>query len=369
MPEVPDDPRLRVFLCHASEDKEKVRELYETLSSLGVDPWLDEKKLLPGQFWRSELARALQQSHLVLVCLSKKSVSKEGTVQREIKVALDLAQEKPGGSVYLLPMRLEKCEVPSSLKDIQYVDYFEPDWLPKVLCSLAMRSISVGIPWKHLLKPIKITPLQDLPSGLAVRLEDLGELLGPSEMTLLAMAHSIECRDLYNSQHCVRVATTCVDFAQKLDLPRSDSLVLLAAAYLHDIGKIFIPNEIVFKAGILLPEEFEIMKTHTIRGEELCRSFEKLARVLPLIRSHHECWNGSGYPDGLAGDRIPLLARILQLADVFDAITSDRPYKKSPTRRDAIEAIQSGSAAGRYDPKLTAAFADFMLAGSAGPGT
>lgn len=367
MPEMPVDSRLRVFLCHASEDKGRVRQLYRTLTGLGIDAWLDEKKLLPGQHWRAEIAKALHESHLVLVCLSKKSVSKEGSLRREVKIALDLAQEQPEIPRFFLPLRFEPCEVPASLGEIHYIDYFEPDWLARLLCSLAARSISLGVPWKHLLNPLaaNIAPLQDLPEGSPVRLEDLAELLGPSEMTLLAIAQSIESRDLHNSHHCARLATTCVSFAHKLELRRFDLLVLLAASYLHDIGKIFIPNEIVFKEGILLPEEFEIMKTHTVRGEEFCRPFEQLADVLPLIRSHHEIWNGSGYPDGLSGDKIPFLARILQLADVFDAILSDRPYKRAPSRIEAVEAIRRGSAAGRYDPKLTAAFADFMLSGGA----
>jgi len=354
LPEISVDSRLRVFLCHAIEDKERVRQLYRTLTGLGIDAWLDEKKLLPGQHWRSEIAKALHESHLVLVCLSRRSVSKEGSVQREVEIALDLAREQP--------------EVPASLGEIHYIDYFEPDWLARLLCSLAARSISLGVPWKHLLNPLaaNIAPLQDLPEGSPVRLQDLAELLGPSEMALLAIAQSIENRDLHNSHHCARLAATCVNFARKLELRRFDLLVLLAAAYLHDIGKIFIPNEIVFKEGILLPEEFEIMKTHTLRGEELCRPFKQLADVLPLIRSHHEIWNGTGYPDGLTGDKIPFLARILQLADVFDAILSDRPYKRAPSRVEAVEAIRRGSAAGRYDPKLTAAFADFMLSGAPG---
>src|ERR1700731_3380819 len=107
--------KLRVFLCHSSDDKVSVRPLYEQLVREGFDPWLDEKKLLPGQDWEREIKNAVRRSDAVVVCLSKSSITKEGYVQKEIRLGLDVADEKPEGTIFLIPLRLELCTVPDRL--------------------------------------------------------------------------------------------------------------------------------------------------------------------------------------------------------------------------------------------------------------
>jgi hypothetical protein len=116
---------LKVFLCHASEDKPAVRELYNKLVAQGIDAWIDEEKLLPGQDWKFEVPGALQNADAVIICLSSISINKEGYVQKEIKFALDQADEKPEGIIFIIPVRLEKCEVPGRLEKWQWVDLFE----------------------------------------------------------------------------------------------------------------------------------------------------------------------------------------------------------------------------------------------------
>jgi formylglycine-generating enzyme required for sulfatase activity len=118
----------RIFLCHAHEDKERVKELYHRLKKAGYHPWLDKYDLLPGQNWRGEIRKMLSDhNNLVVVCLSNSSVTKRGTVQREIKWALDLLEEMPEGAIYLIPARLESCQVPDRLSELHWVDLFEPD--------------------------------------------------------------------------------------------------------------------------------------------------------------------------------------------------------------------------------------------------
>src|SRR5205823_4799409 len=117
---------IRVFLCHASGDKAQVRALHERLVADGVDPWLDEKKLLPGQEWESEIAKAVRSSDVVLVCLSRSSITKSGFVQKEIRFALDAADEKPEGTIFIIPTRFETCDVPNRLQRWQWLDLFEP---------------------------------------------------------------------------------------------------------------------------------------------------------------------------------------------------------------------------------------------------
>lgn len=119
------DRKLHVFLCHASQDKPIVRELYQRLLAEGwIDPWLDEEKLLPGQDWDLEIERAVESADAVIVCLSTNSVTKEGYIQRELKFVLDIALEKPEGTIFIIPLRLDDCDLPRRLRSWQYVDYF-----------------------------------------------------------------------------------------------------------------------------------------------------------------------------------------------------------------------------------------------------
>lgn len=135
---------LKVFLCHASGDKPQVRTLYKRLIEEGVDAWLDQEKLLPGQDWRVEIPQAVQDADVVVVCLSNKSITKEGYIQKEIKFALDSADEKPDGTIFLIPARLENCSVPEKLSRWQWVDLFEDNGYIKLLSSLKLRADKVG---------------------------------------------------------------------------------------------------------------------------------------------------------------------------------------------------------------------------------
>src|SRR4030095_7265851 len=143
MPEEPSHS-LRVFLCHASGDKPQVRALYKRLVAEGVDAWLDQEKLLPGQNWAGEIPRAVRESDVVVICLSNKSITKEGYIQKEIKFALDVAEEKPEGSIFLIPARLEECVVPDQMSRWQWVDLYEENGFFKLLRSLKLRADKVG---------------------------------------------------------------------------------------------------------------------------------------------------------------------------------------------------------------------------------
>ncbi len=134
---------LKVFLCHASGDKPAVRDLYKRLVTEGVDAWLDQEKLLPGQDWRMEIPRAVREADVVVICLSKNSITKEGYVQKEIRFALDIAEEKPEGTIFLIPARLEDCIVPERLNRWQWVDLFDENGLIKLLRSLKLRADAV----------------------------------------------------------------------------------------------------------------------------------------------------------------------------------------------------------------------------------
>ena len=128
--------QLKLFLCHGSEDKPAVRQLYNNLISIGIDAWLDEEKILPGQDWQYEISKAVRNSDIIVICLSSTSVNKTGYVQKEIKYALDIAEEKPEGTIFLIPARLENCSVPDRLSGKQWVNLFEEKGFERLLKSL-----------------------------------------------------------------------------------------------------------------------------------------------------------------------------------------------------------------------------------------
>jgi len=135
---------LRVFLCHSSGDKPSVRDLFKRLQKDGFDPWLDEEKLLPGQKWRIEIPKAVKASDVVIVCLSNKSINKEGYIQKEIKYVLDAADEKPEGTIFLIPLKLEECDVPERLCDWHWVNIFEENGYEKLIRSLKQRAETIS---------------------------------------------------------------------------------------------------------------------------------------------------------------------------------------------------------------------------------
>ncbi len=188
----------------------------------------------------------------------------------------------------------------------------------------------------------------------------LNEDLDHAAQVLFAIARSVESRDPTTGDHCERLAQLAKGFGEFLQLPRPLIKALTWGAYLHDIGKVGIPDAILSKTGKHTPEEWEVMKSHVLIGEEICRPLRTMKDVLPLIRHHHERWDGSGYPDGLKGEEIPLVARIFQIVDIYDALTSERPYKRAFTVQEAMDILQEETAKGWRDPYLVERFFEFL---------
>lgn len=184
--------------------------------------------------------------------------------------------------------------------------------------------------------------------------------LEEAETILFALAQTVEQRDKETGNHCQRLATLSVALGTALGLPNDDLQALHRGGFLHDIGKIAVPDSILFKRGMLNEEEWAVMRSHTWKGEDVCRRMRSLTPVLPIIRNHHEKWDGSGYPDGLAGEQIPLLARILQLADIYDALTSRRSYKSAYTAEEAVAILEKEAGMGWRDPELISVFCEMV---------
>lgn len=188
------------------------------------------------------------------------------------------------------------------------------------------------------------------------RVEYLREIEATREATFRSLGLALEYRDLETRGHTDRVVELAFRFAEALEMSSELRRALVWGAYLHDIGKIAVPDNILLKPGRLSAAEFEIVKQHTIFGDEMTRDIPFLPNgTREVIRSHHERWDGSGYPDGLAGSDVPLLARMFSLIDVFDALTSSRPYKRAWSFRRAAGELELQAGA-QFDPELTERF-------------
>jgi len=204
-------------------------------------------------------------------------------------------------------------------------------------------------------KPIDINELLARARSL-LRLKQFTDELENAEGVLFSLAQSIEARDPYTRGHCDRLAAMSARLGEKLGLPDEDIKALRRAGIVHDIGKVAVPDAILLKPGPLSAEETAVMRKHPVVGERICAPLRTFRLVLPIIRHHHERHDGSGYPDGLRGDEIPLTAAILQLADVYDALTTNRPYRTASPQEVALEIMQEEAERGWWDRGL---FADF----------
>jgi len=179
------------------------------------------------------------------------------------------------------------------------------------------------------------------------------------QATLRALEASLDVRDQSAPGHCRRVAKLAVQLAQEMDVTGDDLVALEHGARLHDIGKMGIPDNILMKPGPLTDPQWEMMRRHPVIGCEIVGHIDFLQSALPIIRHHHEHYDGSGYPDGLRGQEIPLLARIFSVVDAFDALTHNRPYNKVLKVQEALDRLQRDSAK-LYDPEVIAAFAQMV---------
>jgi len=204
-------------------------------------------------------------------------------------------------------------------------------------------------------KPIDMNELLARVRSL-VRLKLFTDELEHAESVLFSLARSIEARDPYTRGHCERLADVSARLGEKLGLPEDQIRALRRAGIVHDIGKVAVSDAILLKPGPLSPEETLIMRKHPVVGEAICAPLRTFRLVLPIIRHHHERHDGSGYPDGLHNSQIPVTAAVLQLADVYDALTTDRPYRQASTSTVALAIMEEEAKRGWWDRALLDAF-------------
>jgi len=173
-----------------------------------------------------------------------------------------------------------------------------------------------------------------------MRIKRYTDDLESAESVILSLAMTIEARDHTTGGHCERLARYASALGRTLGLPENDVASLTRGGFLHDVGKVGVPDAVLLKPGPLTPEEYAVIQQHTVIGDRLCGELRSLRTVRPIVRWHHERLDGSGYPDGLRGDAIPLLPQIMGIVDVFDALTTDRPYRKALPRAVAVDELR-----------------------------
>jgi putative two-component system response regulator len=209
--------------------------------------------------------------------------------------------------------------------------------------------------------------------GSLLKLKQRTDELERAESVLFSLARSIEGKDPYTHGHCERLAEYSARLGEHLRLSEEQLIALRRAGVVHDVGKIAVPDAILLKPGRLTAEEWTLIKEHPVVGERICAPLKSFRMVLPIIRHHHEKFDGSGYPDGLRGEAIPVTARVLQVVDVYDALTTERPYKKAFSVTEALQTMREEVAKGWWDPHIFAQFeqlvgshvADFLSSGAA----
>ena len=220
-----------------------------------------------------------------------------------------------------------------------------------------IRGIEAGMD-DFLNKPVNKSELLARTKSL-VRLKHLNDHLENTENVLFALAKAVEAKDPCTEEHLERMVSYSSGMAKRIGFSHEEKTALESAGILHDIGKIGISESILCKHGPLTKEEFEKMKEHTIIGEKIVRPLRFSDFMAPVVRGHHERWDGSGYPDGLAGEEINIGAKIISIIDAYDTMTSDRPYRRRMPKEKAINILQEGKGT-QWDAKLVEVFIEMI---------
>ena len=211
-----------------------------------------------------------------------------------------------------------------------------------------LKAIELGAD-DFLVKPINRLELTTRIKSL-LRMKLLHDDLDTSESILFSLAEALEAKDFYTRGHSDRVAQLTVEMGRKLGIGETELEAMRRGGLLHDIGKIAVKESILLKPGKLTDEEMAHIRMHPSRGFDICAPLKSLEPCLPIIRSHHERMDGKGYPDGLKGEEIPMVARVAAVADAFDAMTTDRPYRKGMSDETALAIFRNEMENGQWDP-------------------
>lgn len=276
------------------------------------------------------------------------------------KQALELAMSRPGPHGILIDAQIggmSGLEVCRTLKnDMQFRT------IPVIVLTTAgtneeiTEAVEAGAD-EFLSKPINRAELNVRLRSITRMHRGNAEMIG-AESVALSLARAVASKDGYSSGHVEQVANYAVDFGASMGMDSAELKMLRFGAILHNVGKIAIPDSILEKTGPLTPRERALFHQHPRVGCDICAPLAPLRPVLPIIRHHKEHYDGTGYPDGLRGEKIPLKAQIVGIVDVYSALTSDRPFRRAKTQADALEILQERARQGIHDPQLVARFCE-----------
>ncbi|MCA0447345.1 MAG: response regulator [Bacteroidetes bacterium] len=222
-----------------------------------------------------------------------------------------------------------------------------------------IKAIDIGVD-DFLGKPFNRTELITRVRSL-LKTKYFTDQLENAETVIFSLARAVEARDEYTEGHCDRLAFYGRLLAERIGLSAEEVEIVIRGGILHDIGKIAISDAILLKPGRLTADEYEVMKTHPEEGEKICAPLKTLQPVLACIRHHQERWDGSGYPDKLKGEEIPLVARVVSTVDFYDALTTDRPYRKALDRKTTFDIMLKETQQGTWDPRLIQELLDLIV--------
>lgn len=307
----------------------------------------DDKKI------RSFLARLLRSEGLEVVtaCDGESALTEFSRVQPDL-VLLDVMMPEPDGFAVC---RQLKSDPDTMLTPIVLLTGLEST-------EERVRGIEAGVD-EFLSKPFQREELLARVRSL-LRVKSYTDELERAEAVVLTLARAIEGRDPCTEGHCERLSEYASRLAVKLRLPDDEIVALRRGGIVHDIGKVVVPDAILMKPHALTPDEMAVMRQHTGAGVRICSGLKSFKLVLPIIRSHHEKCDGSGYPEGLSGEEVPLTARVLQVVDVYDALTTERPYKPALSPGEALATMQQEVDRGWWDPVIYREFRELMVKAS-----
>ena len=264
----------------------------------------------------------------------------------------------PNVIMILLTGYADKENAIRAINELELFQYIEKPWDNEALCMV----IKNGLEKKDLISKLseKVDELEESHDRIIQQNQEISHLynmlkqdyqaeLENVENVIVALAKAIEAKDKYTEGHTDRVSKLAVHLGEKMNLSPEKINILKIGGIVHDIGKIGVPEHILNKPGRLDPEEFELVKEHSVIGEQICRPLKSLQPVLTIIRSHHEKLNGSGYPDHLTCDQISEEAKIIAVADIYDAISTDRPYRKKMNTEEIISLMIDDKEKGNLD--------------------
>lgn len=268
-------------------------------------------------------------------------------------VLLDLMMPKMSG--------YDVCKAIKQHKDTQFLPVIVITALQELDDKL--KAIELGAD-DFLVKPFNKLELATRIKSL-LHMKELHDDLETTENVLFSLAQALEAKDPYTHGHSERVARFSTGLARALTLPPREIEQIRRGALLHDIGKIGVKEDILHKPGKLTPEEMAHVKSHPARGYEICCPLKSMHECLPCIRHHHERFDGQGYPDGLGGDKIPMKGMITAIADAYDAMVTDRPYRRAMPQGAAIKVFESELTSGQWNPEILKVFLDLLRRGLA----